>query len=340
VFAALPVFAAAGQSPEPANALWVANATNVVEFLPSQLKAGSSNPAPHLVLDSAVFGDLQAVAFDAAGDLWVVDAGNIMTGGKAEPALYEFTVAQLAKLSTAKNPTPAVAIKSSSLVSPEQGIFDGQGNLWVSDLNNNAIYMFSRSQLSASATNATPTATIRSNPAFYSPVGIAFDGGGDLYVANNGGNNIYGFKASSLPTTSGSVMLTPSVILDNGSGSIGDPSDLAFDGEGNLWGSNVATVVEFTKSQLAASDDPAPNITLSNIAVSDTQTLGSLRGLAFDKSGGLAVDGSASPFGIAVYAKSQLVKSKAPNPTPATSLAGSSTTLSSPKGIAFGPAVQ
>jgi hypothetical protein len=351
VFAALPVLAALmgwgpggmiamGQSPEQTNALWVANATNVVEFLPSQLKSGSSAPAPHLVLSSDVFGALQDITFDAAGNLWVVDAGNIMTGGKAAPALYEFTASQLAKLSTTKNPAPAVTIKSSSLVSPEQAVFDGKGNLWVSDLNRNAVYLFMPSQISASDADATPRATIKSNPAFYSPTGITLNGDGDLYVANNGGNNIYGFKASSLPTASGSVILTPSVILDNGSGPIGDPRDMAFDGQNNLWCNNVATVVEFTASQLAKSNDPTANVTFTSVFVNDDQTLVSPNGIAFDHAGNLAVGSSFSPFGIAVYAKSQLVKSKTTDSTPATFLVGSSTTLSSPKGIAFGPAVQ
>jgi hypothetical protein len=353
VFAALPVFAAlagwgpggviaVGQSPGQANALWVANAgaKNVVEFLPAQLQSGSSASAPHLVLGSAAFGAPQDVTFDATGDLWVVDAGDVISGGKATPAIYEFTAAQLAQLSTAKNPKPTATIKFSGIESPQRAVFDKQGNLWVSDGNVNAIYMFTRSQLSAHAADIAPTATIRANPAFYSPVGIAFNGDGDLYVANNGGENIYGFKASSLPTKSGDITLVPSITLDDGSGAIGIPWSMAFDGQGNLWCSDESTVMEFTQAQLAKSGDPTPNITLASTEVSNNRTLVSPYGITFDNNGNLLADSSAAPFGIAVYAKSQLVKGNKTLDTPATFLVGSSTTLNTPAGIVFGPVVQ
>jgi sugar lactone lactonase YvrE len=359
VFAALPVFAALmgcwgwgynnayfeGPGPEQANALWVANATNVVEFLPSQLQSGSSDPAPHLVLNSAAFGAPQGVTFDASGNLWVVDGGTVSTGGSAVPAIYEFTVSQLAHLSTTNNPTPAVTIQSTSFVFPQQAAFDGQGNLWVTDNGSNAVYLFARSLLSANATSATPTETISSNPAFNGPIGIAFDGSGNLYIANNGGNSIYGFKAySNLLNANGTVTLTPSVTLTNdGSGSIQAPWGLAFDGRNNLWSSNANspnTVVEFARTQLAANGDPTPNITLSSVAVSSNQTLVAPNGIAFDNYGDLVADSSAAPFGIAGFSQSQLTTGITSGPTPDVFLVGSSTTLSAPAGVAFGPVIQ
>jgi secreted PhoX family phosphatase len=356
VFAALPVFAAlmgcwgynnvyfGGPGPEQTNALWVANATNVVEFLPAQLQSGSSDPAPHLTLNSAVFGAPQGVMFDGRGNLWVIDAGTVSTGGTVAPAIFEFTVSQLAKLSTTNNPTPTVTIQSSSFVSPKQAIFDEQGNLWVSDSGSNAVYVFTRSQLSANATSATPTATINASPAFNGPIGIAFDGYGNLYIANHGTTSIYGFKASILPTSSGTVTLTPSVTLtDDGSGSIQAPWGLGFDGRNNLWSSNANspnTVVEFMHSQLAASGDPTPNITLSSIAVSSNQTLVAPNGIAFDNYGDLVAGSSAAPFGIAGFSQSQLVTGITTGPTPDVFLVGNSTTLRAPAGVAFGPAIQ
>ncbi|HZD50391.1 MAG TPA: hypothetical protein VE178_16735, partial [Silvibacterium sp.] len=76
-------------------ALWVANGTNVVEFIPSQLTSGSSDPAPHLSINSTVFGAPQGVTFDANGNLWVIDGGTVAAGGNMAPALFEFTAAQL-----------------------------------------------------------------------------------------------------------------------------------------------------------------------------------------------------------------------------------------------------
>jgi sugar lactone lactonase YvrE len=333
------------------NALWVANGTSVLEFLPSQQQAGTSDPAPHLTLSSSVFGAPQGVVFDGNGDLWVIDGGTVKTGGTVAPALYEFTAQQLSKLSTNNAPTPNVTIQSSSFVTPEEATFDRKGNLWVSDNGGNVVYAFTRSQLSATNTTATPMSVITSSTAFNGPIGIAFDGGGDLYVANNGGNTIYEFQASSLPnltvspgtTPSDNRTLTPNVTLSNSSGSIQSPWGLAFDANGNLWSSNAitaGTVVEFTRSQIAATGDPTPNITLSSVAVSSNQTLVSPYGIAFDPYDDLAVDSSAAPFGIAEYAQSQLLKSSATAPTPAAFLVGSSTTLSAPAGIAFGPVIE
>src|ERR1700679_3840104 len=175
------------------NALWVANGTNVVEFLPSQLTDGASAPAPHLTLAATVFGVPQGVVFDGFGDLWVIDGGTGASGGMAVPAVYEFTVQQLSNLSKNNAPTPAVTIQSANFKFPQQAAFDGRGNLWVSDNGNSQVYVFLRSQLTASSPIAVPETIMTSSTAFSGPIGIAFDGGGDLFVANNGGKTLYVF---------------------------------------------------------------------------------------------------------------------------------------------------
>jgi hypothetical protein len=76
-------------------ALWIANGQNVIEYRPSQFKAGALNVAPHLAINSAVFGSPQGVTFDASGNLWVVDPGA-MVNGAPSPSLFESSPAQLA----------------------------------------------------------------------------------------------------------------------------------------------------------------------------------------------------------------------------------------------------
>ena len=366
--ATLPVFAAVmgccgwgnngnvivGSGPQN-DALWVANGTNVVEFSPSQLESTNTDPAPQVTLSSAAFGAVKGVTFDGRGDLWVIDSGTVSTGGTVAPALYEFTISQLAKLSTTSNPAPAVTIQSSSFVTPEEAAFDGFGDLLVTDSGGNAVYVFTPSQLSATSTTAIPASTITSSTAFNGPVGIAFDGPGDLYVANNGGNTIYGFNASSLPNLNGtsggssssssiaSIALTPAVMLTNSGASIQSPWGLAFDGRGNLWSSNAGaagTLVEFTRSQIATSGAPTPNITFSSVAVNSNQTLVAPEGVALDGYDDLATASSGAPFGITGFAESQLVTGSTTGITPDVFLIGSSTTLSAPAGVAFGPTIQ
>lgn len=332
------------------NALWVANGTNVVEFLPSQLTDGTSAPTPHLTLASTVFGAPQGVAFDGFGDLWVIDGGTVASGGKVAPAVYEFTVQQLSNLSKNNAPTPAVTIQSTSFVFPQQAAFDGRGNLWVTDNGSNAVYVFTGKQLGTTATTAVPAVSITSTPAFNGPLGIGFDNRGDLYVANNGTTTIFGFSASSLPAVSSSSTATTTAALvptetlsDDGSGSIQAPWALAFDGYGDLWSSNANapnTLVEFTRSQITATGSPTPNITLASATVSSNATLVAPNGIGFDSYGDLAAVSSASPFGVAGFGPEQLRTNPTPAPTPDVFLVGSGTTLSAPAGVTFGPAFE
>jgi hypothetical protein len=324
-------------------ALWVANGANVVEFIPAQLAAGVSDPAPHLAINSAAFGAPQGVTFDATGNLWVIDGGTVAGGGTVQPALLEFTAAQLANLGKVNNPSPAIVIHSTNFTFPQQAVFDATGNLWVSDNGSNAVFVFTPTLLASPSPNARPFIALASNPAFNGPLGIAFDATGNLYVANNGSTTIYRFNAANLPTTASSVTLAPDVTLtDDGAGSIQAPWALAFDSNGDLWSSNANppnTLVEFTPTQLAAGGTPTPSITLSSVAVQTNQTLVAPNGIAFDNLGDLAAASSAAPFGIADFAKSQLAPTTS-GPAPSTFLVGATTTLNAPASVTFGPVVE
>ena len=328
-------------------ALWVANGTNVVEFSPSQLVNGVSDPMPRRTISSSVFGAPQGVVFDSYGDLWVIDGGTVASGGTVAPALYEFTVSQLSALSSNAAPTPTVTISSASFVFPQQATFDRSGNLWVTDNGSNAVYVFSAKQLSTSGAATVPAASITSTPAFNGPLGITFDGRGNLWVANNASTTIFGFSAASLPvvTPSSTAAVTvpalmPSTMLsDDGAGSIQAPWALAVDSYGDLWSSNANapnTVVEFTKAQLVTGN-PTPTITLASATVSNNATLVAPNGLAFDNYGDLAVMSSGAPFGMAGYGPTQLRSNPTSPLTPAVFLVGGSTTLNAPAGDTFGP---
>jgi len=334
-------------TPTITKALWVANGTNVLEYLPSQLSSTSSTMVPHLTNNSGAFGAPQGVTFDAAGDLWVIDGGTVSTGGTVKPALYEFTPTQLADLSKVNNPTPNVTINSSSFTFPQQAVFDPAGNLWVSDNGSNAVFVFTPAQLAATNTNATPNVSITSNPAFIGPLGITFDPLGDLWVANNGSTTIFEFKASHLPgvttgaATNAAVSLIPDVTLsDDGNGSIQAPWALIFDANGDLWSSNANapnTVVEFAKTQLSLTGTPTPTITLSPAIVAGNSTLAAPNGIAFDNLGDLAAISSATPFGGAFFGQKQLLTGGAI--PPGVFLVGGATTLNAPAGCNFGPVV-
>lgn len=323
-------------------ALWVANGTNVLEYLPSQLSAKSGTMIPHLANNSGSFGAPQGVTFDAAGDLWVIDGGTVSTGGTVAPALDEFTPSQLAALRTNSAPKPHVSVSSQLFTFPQQAIFDSAGNLWVSDNGSNAVFEFTAEQLAASNANAAPNATIDANPAFTGPLGITFDALGDLWVANNGTTTIFEFKAAHLPTSGTAVTLMPDVTLsDNGKGSIQGPWALIFDAAGDLWSSNANapnTVVEFARASLGMTGSPAPAVTLSPTNVGQNSTLSAPNGIAFDNLGDLAAISSATPFGSVLFGQKQLTAGGAISPD--VFLVGNATTLNAPAGCNFGPVVQ
>ncbi len=328
----------------PANtaALWVANGTDVVEFLPGQLAAGVGNPAPHIALNSASgFGAPQGVTFDANGNLWVLDGGNGSTVG---PALDEFSAAQLAAHGTTPNPVPNKVITYPGVKFPQQGVFDKSGDFWVADNQANEVVEFTPAQLAAGG-NVTPTLTLTSTVPFNGPLGIAFSPvTGNLWIANNGGTSIEGFAAASLAGLTGTQTIAPHDVLnDDGAGSIQAPWALVFDASGNLWSSNANapfTVVEFAASGLGGGTGakPVPNVTIAPATVGGNTTLAAPNGLAFDGVGDLAAISSATPFGVPVYGAKQLGASGAVVPN--VFLVGGNTTLNAPAGDVFGPAVQ
>src|SRR5262249_51492801 len=132
--------------------LWVANGTNVVEYNPAQLGAGTGATAPHVSINSEAFGTPQGVAFDPNGNLWVMDPSG-MVNGAATPALFEFSAAQLAALATDNAPEPVAVITSSFMKTPRQAVIDTLGNAWIADTDSNTLLVFSAAQLSQAGTH-------------------------------------------------------------------------------------------------------------------------------------------------------------------------------------------
>ncbi len=249
--------------------LWVTT-TSVVEFTASQLGA-SGSPTPAVTL-SATGGSLSGplgLAFDASGNLWVANyTGNTVVAFAAN------------QLAANGSPTPTVTVSATggSLNAPVGLAFDASGNLWVTNSGANTVVEFAPSQLGTSG-SPTPAVTLSSTVgSLSSPLGLAFDASGNLWVVN-GGNTVLQFAASQL-TASGSP--TPAVTLSAAAGSLDSPRSLAFDASGNLWVTNGAsmanTVVEFAAGQLAVSGAPTPTTTVSG------SSLGGPYGLAFDPS--------------------------------------------------------
>jgi secreted PhoX family phosphatase len=328
---------------EPTIGLWEANLDNVLEFLEPTIMV-AANSAPELIgnLPAPGFGAPQGVTFDPDGNLWVLDGGTLMTGGKIPPTLDEFTTTQLPTL-TNSGVTPNAVIGSADFGFPQQLVFDSSGNLWVSDAANNKVFEFTTGQLSGGA-NVMPALILTSAPAFNGSLGIAFDSSGDLWIANNNltgaSATIFEFSASQLSGLSGTHTLVPTAILQSNGTSVSLPWALAFDSIGNLWVSNqdgtIDTVVQFSKAQLAALTPaptaPAPAVTISSTGSGATKTIDAPTGLAIDSKDNLAVSNVNNS--ISFFSFDQLTKSG--SPPPAVFVAGSNTKINTPEGLVFG----
>jgi hypothetical protein len=334
--------------------LWIANGTNVVEYIPSQFVGGSSAAAPKRILASAAFGAPQAVTFDLNGNMWVLDA-SASVSGVATPAMLEFSATQLAALATNNKPDPVAIITSADLTSPRQAVIDSGGNAWVTDHDSDTVIVFQQPQLAETGANFLEPVLVITSAGFNGPSGIAFNGAGDMWVSNNGnvavaggtpssaGTTVVGVLAAHVPAIPDGTRASPSVTVDvtlsdDGKSSIQAPWTLAFDSSGNLWSSNAnaSTVVEFAVASLAATGAPAPSVILSATTVNSIASLDAPKGLCFDDVGNLTAIDSGGSFGAAFFGEKQLVSG---SPAPDTFLVGSGTTLASAVGCAFGTVV-
>ncbi|MEJ2356868.1 MAG: hypothetical protein P8Y13_02150 [Deinococcales bacterium] len=265
--------------------LWVGITTGseLVEYSTTQLVTGGSITPNITIKNNGTVNSLMRpldLAFDPQGDLWVSNCnGNIEM----------FTPTQLTTNNS--SPTPNTALTSTTCAVGMT--FDPHGDLWFSEPHAVPpdIVEFTAAQLAAAAgTTSSPspkvvlTSSSFSSATSNTPAGIAFDGGGDLWVANSStasssDDAIWMFPRSQL-VTSGTGTLTPTVILkDDGSGDLVNSYYLAFDNSGDLWVSS-GKLVEFAPGLLQSSASPTPTVAIT--IASSTQTQGAFPQLAFD----------------------------------------------------------
>ncbi len=233
-------------------------------------------------------------------------------------------------LAASGNVAPAVNIgaNGTSLSDPfGTEAFDAVGDMWIANLDSNTLVEFTASQLASSGT-PTPAVTISQNgTSLDSPGSVAIDGSGDLWALNESGSTLVEYTPSQI-AASGSPM--PAVTISANGTSLDAPYGFAFDVSGNLWVANNDgnTLVEFTPSQLAASGDPTPAVTISATGSS----IGSPSGVAFDAAGDLWLTNSGNST-LVEFTPNQLAASGSPMPAVTISANGSS--LDAPYSLAF-----
>jgi streptogramin lyase len=298
------------------NDLWVPFTGNGIDVFTSKQLQKSGTPSP-IQLDS--LPKFTGLAFDKSHNLWVVSIDP--------DEVVEFTPAQLKKLKENSTPTPAVVITDSSSdgYAGRGCNFDPNGNLWIADFANDSLDELSKAQLAAGSADEPFNEVITSSDLDETDF-VTFDSRGNAWATGDGLNKIVEFSSSQL---SSSGDKSPAIVLsDDGSGtSVSGPGQPAFDKKGNLWIPNLGanTVVEFEKSQLSSSGNPAPTVKLSSTVFNKPW------GATFDNKGDLIVvnaDGGA----ISKFTPKQLTKTSAP--TPAVTLTTGPNDVSQ---ILFGP---
>ncbi len=243
---------------DPSGNLWVASNGSIVEYSATQLET-SGSPAPAVTLAGSSISSPEGLAFDASGNLWVANAGN--------STLVELAATQLA---ASGSPTPPVVISApgSALTRPIGLAFDASGDLWVSNSTPNTVVEYTPAQLTGTGDPA-PTVKLSSVAMSLSaPQFLAFDGGGNLWVANGEGLTTFTIEAfTPAQLAAGSGKPVPAIALSSFTNSDA-PAGLAFDASGNLWVSTISSIVEFTPSQISATGAPTPTITITGSALS------------------------------------------------------------------------
>ncbi|HXB26497.1 MAG TPA: hypothetical protein VNV25_17315 [Gemmatimonadaceae bacterium] len=310
--------------------LWVAGGSpdgaytfNTTVEYPASLLHASSQLAPTVKLGFGLSGgtaiDDAALAFDRAGNLWIVDF--------LDGTLVEYPMSALAMSGT---PMPSATIQLT--VSDPTGLaFDVNGNLWVVGSYSSNIVEFTPSQLVASG-SPTPAVTITESPLGQEPIEIAFDAQDNLWVANNSQNAIVEYTPGQLAQSGNPA---PTVTISGPS--LEHPAGIAFDKAGNLWVANeganfsapTGTIVGYAAASLRTTGTPAPMLTL----VPPTGQNGPVPvSLAFDDSGDLWYADLFNNW-VARYSAAALASGGSPSPSVTiTSAAGVA-----PEGLAFNP---
>src|SRR3989442_8446833 len=126
------------------------------------------------------------IARDAAGNLYVANAGNSCCGLGNSITVYGAGARGDAA------PTATIVGGNTGLDAPSGVALDAAGHLYVANADGNSITVYG----SRATGNATPSATIMGgSTGLNRPVGIALDAAGRIYVANSGDNSITVYAA-------------------------------------------------------------------------------------------------------------------------------------------------
>jgi serine/threonine-protein kinase len=180
----------------------------------------------------ASFDTPSGIAVDASGNVYVGDTWN----DKIRKITPTGVVTNFAGSGTAGsvNATGTLA----SFNRPNSVAIDGSGNVYVADQTNNKIRKITSAgvvtTLAGSGTQGSVDAT-GALASFYSPIGVAVDASGNVYVADTWNNEIRKITSAGVVTTFAGSGTSGSVDATGTLASFASPVGVAVDGSGNVY---------------------------------------------------------------------------------------------------------
>src|ERR1700712_133187 len=181
---------------------------------------------------AARFNHPFGVAVDAAGNVYIADQGNSVIR-KMDGATRVTTFAGIPGVTGAVNGADTIA----SFFKPFGVAADAAGNVYVADAGNNRIRAITPAGLVSTfaGTGVQGRADGTDTATFNSPLGVAVDGSGNLYIADYGNDVIRKISPAGVVSTFAG---TGAVGADNGAGTAATfdlPEGLAVDASGNVY---------------------------------------------------------------------------------------------------------
>lgn len=257
------------------------------------LTSGLKTPATRLFAPTVALTDLNSIAFDSAGTMWVGsrdssslvgftngnDAGtsapSIIIRSKsrsiAEPSAMAFdadralwvanaegTIVRFDRTQLMASGSPVPAVTITGVAHPTGLAFDVTGALWVTDAADNTVSKFTRAQLLSSGNKAAAVVLTASGFSLVNPTGIAFDSFNNMWITNTGAQSVVAFRPPQRDATGSPV---PFLTLAPGLLPLESPTGIAFDQTGNLWVMGISGLLsKFTALEIAASGPAEPSL--------------------------------------------------------------------------------
>ena len=187
---------------------------------------------------NALFSDPAAIVADASGNYFIADSRNDAIR-KVTPGGVVTTFAGQLGVSGTANATGTNA----TFDTPSGLVFDGSGNLFVSDTGNNVIRKITAAgavtTFAGGAGNGGFLDGASGSALFNSPLGIAVSSNGAVFVADGGNHCIRKISGGAVTTFAGSPQLWGSADGIGTNAQFNGPCGLKFDSHGNLFVSDA-----------------------------------------------------------------------------------------------------